>query len=140
MIDLEKKNKFKVRFNLGRGENFMKWKVTSPEGSVNYYDPDHNTLVMNGCKLRNSPATAQKIHDGANKTVCAWIEADYVKVEQGEFQLLWNVDKEIRFNPREQPNWIHVGEIQSIDNKNIDLIISQGRRLWDVATNGCCDD
>ena len=133
-------SKYKVRFNLGRGENFMKWKVTSPEGDVNYYDPDYNTIIMSGCKLRNSPATAQKIHDGANKTVCAWIDADHVKVEVNDFQLLWNVDKELRFNPREQPHWVYVGDLPSLDNKQIDLIVSQGRRLWDVATNGHCND
>jgi hypothetical protein len=134
-------SKYKVRFNLGRGENFMKWKVTSPNGDVEYYSPDHNTLVMNGCKLRNSPATAQKIHDGANKTVCAWIDADHVSIHKPwDCQLLWSVDKELRFNPRDQPHWSYAGDIRNIDNQDVDLIITQGRRLWDVATNGCCDE
>ena len=39
-------SKYKVRFNLGKGENFMKWKVTSPEGHVDYYDPNEHTLIM----------------------------------------------------------------------------------------------
>ena len=133
-------SKYKVRFNLGLGENFMKWKVTSPDGDVKYYDPDYNTIVMSGCKLRNSPATAQKIHDGANKTVCAWIDADHVDVKVNDFQTLWSVDKELRFNPREQPHWSYAGDIRNIDNQEVDLIITQGRRLWDVATNGCCDE
>ena len=133
-------SKYKVRFNLGRGENFMKWKVTFPDESVEYYDPDTHTIIMSGCKLRNSPATAQKIHDGANKTVCAWIDADNVSVTNRDYQILWNVDKELRFNPREQPHWTYVGDIPNIDNKQIDLIVSQGRRLWDIASNGCCND
>ena len=118
----------------------MKWKVTSPNGDVEYYDPDYNTIVMSGCKLRNSPATAQKIHDGANKTVCAWVDADHVDVKVNDFQLLWSVDKELRFNPREQPHWSYAGDIRNIDNQEVDLIITQNRRLWDVATNGCCDE
>ncbi len=46
----------KVRFHLAKGENFMKWQVTSPSG-VAYYDPEHFHITMRNCKLRNRKST-----------------------------------------------------------------------------------
>ena len=73
-------SKYKIRFNLGRGENYLKWKVTSPNGDVNYYEPNDVCLHMENCKLVNQQGTANKIFDGANKTVCAWIESETVTI------------------------------------------------------------
>ena len=38
--------RIKVRFNLGRGTNYMKWKVTYPDGNIEYYNPTEVQLVM----------------------------------------------------------------------------------------------
>ena len=71
---------YKVRFHLGAGENFMKWQVKSPDGTVKFYKPEEVGILMTGCFLRNQKGTAEKIHAGANKTVCAWVEAQLVSV------------------------------------------------------------
>jgi len=124
-------SKYKIRFNLGRGENFMKWQVTYPEGNVEYFDPAQFTLVMRDCKLRNQPSTAQKIHDGANKTVCAWIDAEDVEVmEDYDIDINWYNDKRINFNPRKQPNWVYENDIENIDNKEFSLLTTSGRSVY----------
>jgi hypothetical protein len=132
-------SKYKVRFNLGRGQHFMKWKVTSPEGCVDYYNPDDKTLVMYNCKLRNQSGTAHKIHEGANKTVCAWIEADEVEVYSDTFPVKYSEDLELSYNPRKSPQWRYYGELENIDNKEISVIFTSGRRLWDVAVVSTTD-
>ena len=71
---------YKVRFHLGRGKHFMQWQIKSDENVVSYVDPLDNQLAMLGCRLSLQPSAAQKIHDGANKTVCAWIECESVQV------------------------------------------------------------
>ncbi len=99
---------YKVRFNLGRGKNYLKWKVTSPNGKVNYYEPNDVCLHMENCKLVNQQGTAQKIFDGANKTVCAWIECEVLTIFE---PLLIAKGTKISYNPRVQPNWVCDGEI-----------------------------
>lgn len=134
-------SKYKVRFNLGRGEHFMKWKVTSPEGCVDYYDPETYVIIMHNCKLRNQPSTANKIFDGANKTVCAWIDAEHVEVRRDPVTILYSADLEVMFNPRKKPYWTYYTEPQNIDNKEIECIVTTGRRLWDVSTpQSECDE
>ena len=112
-------SKYKIRFNLGRGENYLKWKVTSPNGDVNYYEPNNVCLHMENCKLVNQQGTAKKIHDGANKTVCAWIECEAIAI----FEPL-NIAEGIKvsFNPRVQPNWVCNGEI--VDKGRFDVLYS----------------
>ena len=64
----------KVRFNLSRGENYMKWKVMYNNGWVRYYHPSEVQLVLRKCILKNSKATAMKIFTGVTtKVVCAWV-------------------------------------------------------------------
>ena len=111
---------YKVRFNLGRGANYLKWKVTSPNGKVNYYEPNNVCLHMENCKLVNQQGTAQKIFDGANKTVCAWIECETLTI----FEPLNNIAQGIKisYNPRVQPNWVCDGEI--VDNGRYDVLYS----------------
>ena len=110
-------SKYKIRFNLGRGENYLKWKVTSPNGDVNYYEPNNVCLHMENCKLVNQQGTAKKIHDGANKTVCAWIESETVAILEP-----LNIAQGIKvsFNPRVQPNWVCDGEI--VDKGRFDVL------------------
>tara|TARA_R110000822_G_scaffold34517_1_gene98018 strand:+ start:1899 stop:2429 length:531 start_codon:yes stop_codon:yes gene_type:complete len=110
-------SKYKIRFNLGRGENYLKWKVTSPNGDVNYYEPNNVCLHMENCKLVNQQGTAKKIHDGANKTVCAWIESETVTILEP-----LNIAQGIKvsFNPRVQPNWVCDGEI--VDKGRFDVL------------------
>ena len=95
----------KVRFNLGRGKNYLKWKVTYPDGEVTYYSPDEFQLVMTECTFKNHKKTAQKIYDGDNKTVCAWILCKYIKVHTDKS--ITDESNRVRYNPRVQPNWVY---------------------------------
>jgi hypothetical protein len=118
-------SKYKIRFNLGRGENYLKWKVTSPNGDVNYYEPNDVCLHMENCKLVNQQGTAKKIHDGANKTVCAWIESETVTIFEPLKDTLNLIPKngtKVSFNPRVQPNWVCDGEI--VDKGRFDVLYS----------------
>ena len=103
----------KVRFNLGRGKNYLKWKVTHPDNSVIYYSPDEVQLVMTECTFKNHKSTAQKIYDGGNKTVCAWVLCKEIEIKTTGF--IKDETKKVQYNPRVQPNWLYEGKV--MDNE-----------------------
>lgn len=103
----------KVRFNLGKGKNYMKWKVQHPDGSSQYYNPNEFQLVMSDCTFKNHKSTAQKIFDGAHKTVCAWILCKDIVIRSTDF--IKDESRRVRYNPRVQPNWIFDGQIMDND-------------------------
>ena len=105
------KNKYQIRFNLGRGVNYEKWKVTNPYGEVIYLDPSEVLIIMKGCKLVNHKGTAQKIFEGANKRVGAWVECDEVEVTNKP--VLNSSARKVCYNPRVEPNW-------TLDDENVD--------------------
>lgn len=117
--------KIKVRFNLGKGKNYMKWKIEA-DGRSEYYSPDEYNLFMYGCQLKNQRATANKIHQGANKSVCAWILCDNIFL--GQNVELPEANTRLTYNPRVRPNWM-AGEAVA-DNANFDSIWSDGRKLF----------
>jgi hypothetical protein len=124
--------RIKVRFNLGAGENYMKWKIDIPGQDARYLDPQGVQLRMTGCTLRNSPATAAKIHAGANKSVCAWILCDQISILSAELESpsitqLKNFEP-LAYNPRVQPNWLCCGT--NVDGESYDNIISMGKTLF----------
>lgn len=121
---MKNSTKFLVRFNLGAGVNFMKWKLTYPSGYARYFDPATHSILLTGCKLRNSPATALKIFNGQNKTVCAWIEADSFEVRKTVSEV---TGTPVMYNPRVCPNW--VADDMNADNKRFKSIVTTGRRL-----------
>jgi hypothetical protein len=115
---------YKVRFNLGRGANYMKWKVEHiASGKAAYYDPEEVSLSLHGCALRNQPSTAQKIFEGANKSVCAWVECHDVEISLADC-----VSFPIEYNPRKAPHWSGMG--QNIDNTKFARLVSDGRNLF----------
>lgn len=131
---------YKIRFHLGRGDNFMKWQVKSVDGNVvEYYRPEKEQIAMFNAKLKVQLGTSTKIHEGACKTVCAWIECD-------DFQLLGDPDFVkpnvndfyVRFNPRHNPNWVDMhGNI--MNDEKYDLIMTQDRSLFVVTDSHECD-
>lgn len=124
------KRQFKVRFNLGKGENYMKWKVESPDG-VNYYKPDDVQLLMYNCVLKNQRKTAEKIHAGADKTVCAWIKCEEMRVnKQGLLRLLKD-DEQLKYNPRVLPHWFS-SDGSDLDNQTFDTIVSVKTKLFKI--------
>jgi hypothetical protein len=100
-------NKIKVRFNLGKGKNYMKWKIWSKTG-VEYHYPTEVQLIMKGCQLKNNRKTAEKIFNGENKDVCAWVLCDSITIKNENFDKVWVKDK-LSYNPRKQPYWVFNG-------------------------------
>lgn len=121
--------KAKVRFNLSRGKNYMKWKVVSDEG-VSYIDPNSHSLRMMNAELKNHRATAQKILDGANKTVCAWIYCDSVHVisKINPIALERHFDR-VMYNPRVHPHW-YDSQSSNIDNKRYDVLLTASKSIY----------
>ena len=113
-------NKIKVRFNLGKGKNYMKWKIWSKTG-VEYHSPADVQLIMKGCQLKNNRKTAEKIFNGENKDVCAWVVCDSIEIRFENFEKVWAKDK-LSYNPRKQPYW--VWNNWDVDNKRINEIIT----------------
>jgi len=100
--------KIKVRFNLSRGKNYMKWKIQYPTGAVEYCSPTDTQLVLHGCVLKNNRKTAEKIFNGEYKTVCAWILCDDIDVKFNSFTQ-YDVDPmniRLSYNPRVNPYWV----------------------------------
>lgn len=121
--------KIKVRFNLGRGKNYMKWKVERPEG-VEYYSPCDVQLVMSGCQLKNNRKTAEKIFNGRmNKNVCAWVLCDSVEIKHDSFEKAWFKDK-LSYNPRKNPYWCWNGF--EADNELFKKIVSIDYGLYGI--------
>ena len=128
--------RIKVRFNLGAGENYMKWKIDIPGQEARYVSPDAVQLRMTGCTLRNSPATAAKIHAGANKSVCAWILCDEISIltdlDTPSITQLKNFEQ-LSYNPRVRPNWLCGGA--NVDGESYDQLITLGKTLFVESKN-----
>lgn len=132
------KSSIKVRFNLSAGKNYMKWKVEYPDRKPEYYDPKEFQLVLGGCVLKNHKTTAQKIHQGANKTVCAWVLCTTIAVyKAGKI----NTDglAQIKYNPRVRPNWMWDEEV--MDGCSLHQMVSDSNKLfyhgnWDGRIDG----
>ena len=132
---------YKVRFHLGRGEHFMHWQIksklntgdgTGAKEVVSYVDPQHKSIAMFGCRLRVQPSTAQKIHDGANKSVCAWIECEHTQVVDKPI-VMTIFDTRISFNPKRSVHWMtEEGEIK--DGEFMPLIVTNERELFIIPT------
>lgn len=98
--------KIKVRFNLGRGENYMKWKIEYPSGQVSYYSPTDIQLILKDCTLKNGRKTAMKIFNGENKTVCAWVLCEDITVRYSGFEQFDELGlNRLKYNPKNLPFW-----------------------------------
>ncbi len=122
--------RIKVRFNLGRGKNYMKWKVQYPNGEVEYYDPTSTQLVMVNCQLGNHKKVAEKIYNGGEKVVCAWVLCESIVINTNKFLQLDTYCHRIKYNPRVQPNWLLNGEV--VDNQKYEQIGSVDFGLYKI--------
>ena len=117
----------KVRFHLAKGKNFGKWQVRRPDGTVDYYDPEATTLVFHSVRNMIRPAGAQKIYEGANKDVCAWLEVENVFAIDLPNSVS-RVSAELSFNPRVNPNWMLNGREQN--PREFRSGFTKGRRVF----------
>jgi hypothetical protein len=119
--------RIKVRFNLSRGKNFMKWKCVFPDGTCEYLSPDEVSLIMMKCKLSNNAKQAEKIFQGESKTVCAWVLCEEIKITGVPQENLLETSR-LRYNPKVKPCWDY-REV-NVDGKEFDCIESRGNRLY----------
>ena len=120
-----------LRFHMGAGANYLKWKLTDPSGRSVFKSPDEVTMVLTNCRLRNAPSTAAKIYQGGNKSVCAWIEADLVVVIP---KVALQIGVPLLYNPRVCPFWQVEGA--NGDNERFKTVMTSGRRLYAMAVAG----
>jgi hypothetical protein len=128
---------YKIRFHLGKGANFMKWQIKT-KTSTRYVSPDDVQLFMFNAKLRVQLGTSNKIHEGACKTVCAWIECEDLVYgdpweQKGNFG-----DYRVKFNPRNNPNWIDENE-NIVNEETFPLILTDDRTLIVVGSADGCE-
>ena len=107
----------KLRFHLAKGNNHMKWQYTATDGTKQYVLPTVLRTFGDG-QLNNQRATAQKINDGANKTVCAWISfnKDVFSLEQNFNEVHLPNFIKVYYNPRKLPYW-HDAQGNNLDNQ-----------------------
>ena len=117
---------YKVRFNLGRGDRYMTWQITDPQGNNEYYQPNEVVLKLKGCRLYNNVIGAKRIFEGAKKYVVAWVEAEEVTVLH-QRQLEVAFDK-LCYNPRKSPHWTLDGEI--VDGQTFEALVSINKGLY----------
>lgn len=117
----------KVRFNLSAGKNYMKWKVEYPDRKPEYYDPNEFQLVLGGCTLKNHKKTAEKIHQGASKTVCAWVLCSSIAIYKAD---KYNTEglPQIKYNPRVRPNWMWDDEV--MDGCSLPTMVTNVNKLF----------
>jgi hypothetical protein len=137
----EKPLRIKVRFNLGRGKHYMKWKIQSSAG-VEYYSPEDVDLVLKNCQLKNNRKVAERIFNGENKDVCAWIICDSVEIVESKSKELKEAKlklsaliefSRIRYNPRIHPYWTILDEC--VDNNSYDRLYTIGKRIFISSEN-----
>ena len=105
----------------------MKWKIEY-ETHSEYLDPKDVQLTMFNCKLVNHRTTARKIFNGANKTVCAWIQCENVFIANSAASRILLDSKLLTYNPRITPNWVF--EQRNADNEYFKEIRSLNRNLY----------
>jgi len=121
----------KVRFNLGRGKNYMKWKIQYTDGTVEYHSPSEVQLVMRDCILKNYKSVSQKIFDGGEKVVCAWVLCKRLEIVKSNRFIQADLDGErVRYNPRVTPHWILNGE--NVDGEFMDELVSVDFGLYKI--------
>lgn len=120
--------RYRVRFHLAKGENFMKWQVFDKlHGTKDYYDPDTRSIIMRDCLLGNHATTAKKIFDGDNKTVCAWVACNEVRVVDS----VPTIGKltHYKYNPRKNPHW-HTDTLNNADNLKFNMMVTNKRKVY----------
>ena len=125
--------RIKVRFNLGRGKHYMKWKIQSRSG-VAYYNPKGVDLILKNCQLKNNRKVAERILKGENKDVCAWILCESITIRESIFseeerEVFETIDNNrLRYNPRKNPFWTLNGDC--VDDDSYKELYTIGKSIF----------
>ena len=120
--------RYRVRFHLAKGDNFMKWQVFDKlHGTKEYHDPDTRSIIMRDCLLGNHATTAKKIFDGDNKTVCAWVACNEVCVVDSVPAI--GRLTHYKYNPRKNPHW-HTDTLNNADNLKFNMMVTNKRKVY----------
>jgi len=127
--------RFRVRFHLGKGPNYMTWQVIDKKNGYNkdYYNPEGCSIHMVNCVFGNNPTIAQKIYDGDHKTVCAWVDCDdldvsYVKSPDYVKPNTKNMMK-YRYNPRKAIHW-NTNRCYNVDGKKVKHLYTHNMGIY----------
>ncbi len=124
--------RYRVRFHLARGDNYMKWQVFDKQNNTKeYLDPDSKSVLMTNCELGNHPTVAKKIYDGENKTVCAWVACDHVDVfdRKGAFHPAVKNMTHYKYNPKKNPHWF-TDNHPNMDGKKLGIMMTHKRGVY----------
>jgi hypothetical protein len=124
------KEMVKVRFNLSSGKNYMKWKIEYPDGTKEYLSPSECQLIMYNALLKNYKTVAEKIFNGGEKVVCAWIMCESIEIiREHPFTLINEGEiNRLSYNPRITPNWVCNG--CDVDGFEFNKVISINNKLY----------
>ncbi len=123
--------RYRVRFHLAKGDNYMKWQVFDKKHNTkDYFDPNSKSIFMKDCELGNQPSTAKKIFNGENKTVCAWISCeDYQVWDNDIVKLDAGAMTHYKYNPRKNPHWF-TDTHDNRDNMKFATMITKNRAVY----------
>ena len=120
--------RYRVRFHLAKGEHFMQWQVFDKKNNTKeYHDPETCSIIMRNCMLGNQPATAKKIFNGDNKTVCAWVACEEVVVVDSVPSL--NRMEHYKYNPRKNPHWF-TDNTNNADGRKFKVMVTNKRKVY----------
>ena len=118
---------YKCRFHLGAGEHFLHWRIENLKTKeVNFYNPKEYSFTFLKAFLRNQKSTAKKINEGANKSVCAWIECDNVIVIKNS--ILPDNLLQVSYNPKIAPNWRANNE--NVDGRKYETLVTFDNKVF----------
>ena len=106
----------------------MKWQVFDLKNNTkDYYDPDTRSIIMRDCLLGNHATTAKKIFDGDNKTVCAWVACNEVRVVDSPPPI--GSMTNYKYNPRKNPHW-HTDNLPNADKLKFKTMVTIKRKVY----------
>lgn len=123
--------RYRVRFHLAKGDNFMKWQVFDRQyNTKSYFDPSFKTILMRDCVLGNRPATAKRIFEGENKTVCAWVSCDDIQVwDSDTVKVDTSAMTHYKYNPRKNPHWF-TDTHDNRDGLKLETMMTNNRAIY----------
>lgn len=122
----------RVKLHLTKGAHYRQFQVKDlRSGDVEYVNPETQSLCMVDCVLKNRKKTAQRIFDGANREVCAWVECDMVQIVDAQNGSLDASCKAVLYNPKVAPYFCDVNG-NNLDGFRFPKMVTVGRTVFSV--------